>query len=119
MVDRDMIVPPGWRYTLVTIAHAKRLLASKHCSNDMRLKTLEYFDEWSGPGEWLKPEMIGMIDPMPDEGEAIISEAATLGWSKALDVFARGDVFKALLAINPSIRKVLEFRNGRPFEGVT
>lgn len=111
-------VPAGWRYTLILISHAKRTLTYKNCPADVRAKTLEHFENWSLEGEWLSPEMIAIIDPMPDAGEEIIDEAIKLGWPKAFDVFAKLDVFDTFIAINPSIQQALNWRHDRSRRGI-
>jgi hypothetical protein len=113
---RIMMAPVGWRYTLVLISEAKAWLAEP-CDDDFRSYTLNMFDKWCDG--WLAPEMIAIVDPMPQEGREIFKEASKLPWRPAwpepgaLDLLAREDVFRSLCVINPSILAAIKWRDDR------
>jgi hypothetical protein len=100
--DENAIVhcPVGHRYTLVIISEAKRLLAHELHTAD-RLRFLEFLDSCADKS--LTTEAIAAIEPMSDEAHEMVKEARKLGASKALDVFARWEVFNAFVALNPSL----------------
>jgi hypothetical protein len=110
--NRIKMTPLGWRWTLVMIAHGKRMISHPNCRDDLRLLVLEKFEQMT-LDSWLTAEMIFAVDPMPDEGEAIIKESIKCGWRTAFDVWAKADVFTAFAAINPSLLRALELRKGR------
>jgi hypothetical protein len=93
-------VPTGHRYTLVIISETKRWLAHE-LSAAHRLRFLEFLDRCTD--NVLTAEAIASVEPMCDEAYEMVKEARKLGADKALDVFARWDVFNAFIALNPSI----------------
>jgi hypothetical protein len=100
--DESAIVhtPIGYRYTFVIISEAKRLLAHELPTAD-RLRFLEFLDSCADKS--LTTEAIAAIEPMCDEAYEMVKEARKLGAGKALDVFARWEVFNAFVALNPSL----------------
>src|SRR5262245_58266494 len=96
------MITTGHRYTIVIISHAKRALLMPDCPADFRLKVLEYVEKFTD--QWLTAERIAQIEPMRPEGEAIVDEARKLGWFEAFKVFARPDVWAALVALHPSFQ---------------
>jgi hypothetical protein len=90
----------GHRYTFVIISEAKRLLAHELPTAD-RLRFLEFLDRCAD--KFLTTEAIAAIEPMCDEAHEMVREARKLGASKALDVFARWEIFNAFVALNPSL----------------
>lgn len=106
--DRGRLIvfaPRGWKWTLVVVAHAKRLLQA-NMPVETRLKILEGLERCEG--DRLTDEVLAAVDPMPDAGEEIIREAMTLGPKQALDIYARHEVFTTLATINPSLLTAIE-----------
>jgi hypothetical protein len=92
--------PVGHRWTLVVISEAKRFL-SMDISAEHRLRFLEFLDGCAG--NFLTAQAISIIEPMCDEAFEMVKEARKLGAKKALDIFARWEVFNAFIALNPSL----------------
>jgi hypothetical protein len=101
--------PVGYRYTLVVLSEAKRSLLAD-LPPEYRLKILEHLDRRT---DTFTAEAIAQIEPMCDEAYEIFKEAQKLGASKALDVFARWEVFNAFAALNPSLLTAIEMSGGR------
>jgi len=109
--DEDLVAstPPGYRYTLVVLSEAKRALLSD-LPSEHRLKILEHLDRRT---DTFTAEAIAQIEPMCDEAHEIFQEAQKLGASKALDVFARWEVFNAFVALNPTLLTAIKMSGGR------
>jgi hypothetical protein len=103
--------PAGHRWTLVVISETKRLLLMD-LSAAHRLRFLEFLDHCTGT--FLTAEAVSIIDPMCDEAYEMVEEARRLGAAKALDVFARWEVFNAFVALNPSLLSAIKICNNRP-----
>jgi hypothetical protein len=105
--DENAIVhtPFGHRCTLVMVSIIKRILAAE-ISTSYRLQFLEWLDKIGR--EWMSPESVALIEPMCDAGYEMVSEAQKLGAKKALDVYAKHEVFSAFVALNPSLLTVLK-----------
>jgi hypothetical protein len=84
----------------VIISETKRWLAHE-LSAAHRLRFLEFLD--SCTDNFLTAEAIATTEPMCDEAYEMVKEARKLGAHKALDVFARWEVFSAFIALNPSL----------------
>ena len=92
--------PPGDRWTLIAISENKRWL-STNIPAEIRLRILEFFDRCTD--NFLTAEAIAQVEPMCDEAYEMAKEARKLGPKKALDVFAKWEVFTAFVALNPSL----------------
>jgi hypothetical protein len=99
--------PVGHRYTLVLISETRRLL-STNLSAEYRLRFLEFLDRCTD--NFLTPEAIALVEPICNEAYEMVKEARKLGASKALDVFARWEVFSAFVALNPSLLTAIKMR---------
>ena len=110
--DESAIVhtPVGHRYTIVIISEIKRRLLQP-LSAAHRLRFLEFLD--SHTDLVLTAEAIAAIEPMCDEALEMVEEARKLGAAKALDVFARWEVFNAFVALNPSILTAIKMSTSR------
>jgi hypothetical protein len=97
--------PVGRRYTMVFISIVKRHL-EQELPIDVRAKLFDWLDTCGA--EWLTPEAVAHIEPMCDEGYAIVREAEKLGAGKALDVYARHEVFSAFCALNRTLLSAIE-----------
>jgi hypothetical protein len=107
--DEKLIVhtPVGYRYTLVIISDAKRMLQAE-LPAEFRLQCLEFLDRQSA--HW-GAETIASIAPLCDAGAEIVGEAQKLGAKQALDAFAKFDIFSAFCALNPSLLEALRMRD--------
>jgi hypothetical protein len=90
----------GHKYTLICISIAKRCL-EQEISVNYRLRFLEWLDHCAD--ERLTPEIIALVEPMCSDGYEMVREAMKLGAKKALDVYAKQEVFSAFVALNPSL----------------
>ena len=110
--DESAIVhtPVGHRYTIVIISEIKRRLLQP-LSAAHRLRFLEFLD--SHIDLVLTAEAIAAVEPMCDEALEMVEEARKLGAAKALDVFARWEIFNAFVALNPSILTAIKMSAGR------
>jgi hypothetical protein len=70
-------------------------------SAEHRLRFLEFLDRCTD--NFLTAEAIAAVEPMCDQAYEMVKEARKLGPSKALDVFARWEVFNAFIALNPGL----------------
>jgi len=118
--DESVIVhvPVGHRYTIVIISEIKRMLLHD-LSAAHRLRFLEFLD--SHTDMVLTAEAIAAVEPMCDEAFELVKEARKLGAAKALDVFARWEVFNAFVALNPSLLSAIKLSScrSRPFSKET
>ena len=103
-------VPVGHRSTMVVISETKRLLSMK-LSAEHRLRFLEFLD--SCTDTFLTAEAVSIIEPMSDEAYEMVKEARRLGAAKALDIFARWEVFNAFILLNPSLLTAIKMSAGR------
>jgi hypothetical protein len=112
--DEDAIAhtPVGHRYSLVLISETKRFLEHE-LSAAHRLKFLEFLD--SCTDNFLKAEAIALVEPMCDEAYQMVKEARKLGAAKALDVFARWEIFNAFVALNPSLLTAIKMSSGSSY----
>jgi hypothetical protein len=110
--DETLIVhtPCGHKSVLVFIAHMKRVLQSE-IPTACRLKFLEGIA--SCRDHVLSEEAIAAIEPLSDEGQAIVDEAMKLGARQALDIFARWEVFAAFVALDPSLLEAIKICENR------
>lgn len=90
----------GHRYTLVLVSILKKLL-TEDMPSAYRLRLLQWLDKCGD--QWLSPEAIAAVQPMCADGYEMVREAQKLGPKKALDVYAKADVFRAFVALNPSL----------------
>lgn len=98
--ERGTHCTKGNRYTLVLASTTKGCLKGE-MPEQMRLEFLQHLDRMTD--EYLKPEIIAMVQPMPDEAEELLREIRKLGPMEALDQYADPGVFRALVALNPSL----------------
>jgi hypothetical protein len=105
--DESAIVhtPVGHRWTLVVISEIKRMLLG-NIPTEHRLRFLEFLDRCTDT--FLTAEAAAGIEPMCDEAYEMVKEARKLGAGKALDVFAKWEVFNAFIALNPSMLAALK-----------
>jgi len=97
----------GHRYTLICVSLAKRVLQLEMAEAE-RLELLQRLDKMVD--QWLTAEAIAAVQPICNRGYKLIEEAEPLG-NKALDVYARSDVFDAFTALNPSLLTAIEIAN--------
>jgi hypothetical protein len=110
--DESAIVhtPIGHRWTLVVISETKRMLLG-NVPTEHRLRFLEFLDHCTDT--FLTAEVVAGVEPMCDEAYEMVKEARKLGAGKALDVFAKWEVFNAFIALNPSILTAIKMSAGR------
>ena len=109
--DEDLIVhcPTGHRYTLVFVSIVKMLLV-EDMPPAYRLRFLEWLDKCGD--QWLSADAIAAVQPMCADGYEMVKEAQKLG-AKALDVYARWEVFNAFIALNPSLLTAIKLTSVR------
>ena len=95
------------RAELVHVSHLKSLLANELPTN-YRLKFLQWLDRRYSPGqEWermqITPEIVAAIEPICDGAYELLREAMKLGNPTSVNTIGREDVFRAFVALNPSL----------------
>jgi hypothetical protein len=109
MMQADYILPtPISRAELVYVSLVKRLLAGE-MPEGFRLKFLQWLDKLNHHDEnWqslrITPEIIAVIEPMCDSADhELMGEILKLGKFDRLNALGREDVFRAFVALNPSL----------------
>lgn len=102
------MITRGHKYTLVMVSLTKRALIGE-MPPEMRLVFLQHVEKMSD--QVMTPEVIARIEPICDDGYAIVREAIKLGWPAALDIFA--DKFSAFVSLNPSLLTIEGASHGR------
>jgi hypothetical protein len=101
---RIVHMPIGHLFDLASVAYWKRALTVEMPASP-RLTFLDAISESAyGP---VTPEAVAAIEPMCGKGEAIISEIFSLPIEKQSQAFQKGDVFRLLARLNPSLLAAL------------
>jgi hypothetical protein len=108
------------RVELVHVSHLKNILADDELPANYRLKFLQWLDRRNrpGPSEWgmpkITPEIVAALDPMCESAYELLRETMKLGSPANINTIGREDVFRAFVALNPSLLTAI--RRGRQSE---
>jgi hypothetical protein len=120
--SRVVMVPVGYKHTLLIIAYIKRALVTCEMRAGERLRFLEKLNGLTDI--FITPEMLAIIEPMSDAEMAIMHEARSLDreddklGSASFKVLTSWKVFNHLLRLNPSLLSAILLREKRDNSGV-
>jgi hypothetical protein len=114
-MDEVTYLPPGYRLNMLMIAYAKHALTTLKMKAGERLHLLEKLNELAD--HYLTPEVLALIDPMPDPGIEMLRAAFSLDgdarFSASFDILTRDHVFRDFIRVNPSIFAAIKFAASR------
>jgi hypothetical protein len=102
---RTVYMPIGYLFDFAVASYWKRRLLATNINAGERLEYLDGLSECvSGP---VTAEAIAAIEPICSRGEQILSEVLSLPVEKQTQAFSKGDVFRILARLNPSLLAAL------------
>jgi hypothetical protein len=102
---RIVHMPPGYRFFLALIAYSKRVLLTMEMTAGERLRILNGMNECVGGP--ITDTVVAVIEPLCDDGAAIVAEICSLAVDDQSRAFEKGDVFRLLAKLNPSLLRAL------------
>jgi hypothetical protein len=113
--DEITFVPSGHRLNILMIAYVKHALTTLKMKAGERLHLLEKLNELAD--HYLTPEVIALIDPMPDPGIEMLRAAFSLDgdarFNASFDILTRDHVFLDFIRVNPSILAAIKLAAAR------
>lgn len=98
---RMVYMPAGHLFNLAEVSYWKRTLIKTEMDAGLRLKILQHFGEYVfGP---VTAEAVAAIEPCCDTGAAMLQEIQSLDVNRQTSAFMKGDVFRLLAKLNPSL----------------
>jgi hypothetical protein len=103
---RIVHMPIGHLFNLAEASWLKRFLVTFSTTGDVRQKALNGLASMAfGP---VSPEAIAAIEPADDTGKEIIRTITALPVSQQMTAFQKGDVFRLMAQLNPSLLTALK-----------
>jgi hypothetical protein len=103
---RMVFMPRGHLFNLAEISLFKYVLLNVETTAYYRLKTLDAIAECVfGP---VTEEAVAAIEPCCETGRKMLAEIHSLPVEKQMQAFEKGDVFRLLARLNPSLLRALE-----------
>ena len=121
--NEDDVLIPGCplvsKAELLYVSLVKSLLADDELPANYRLKFLQWLDKrHPRPGAaWeqikITPEIVAAVDPMCESAYELLREAMKLGSPNCINTIGREDVFRAFVALNPSLLTAIRMGRGQ------
>ena len=98
---RMVYLPGGHLFNLGEVSYWKRALLKTEMDAGLRLNILQHIGECVfGP---VTAEAVAAIEPCCDTGAAMLAEIHSLDIDRQTSAFIKGDVFRLLAKLNPSL----------------
>jgi len=108
-----VMIPDGYKFSMLIIAYFKHVLVSDSMSDAERLWTLEAIN--SMIDSYLSQEMVARIDPMSDTearmfGEAASADRGSKGCKASYKILTEHKTFKLFVDRNEGLRQAIRMR---------